>query len=106
MSAQLFASITYDERMNFFKSWNERHGPMGFLAYDVTSFSTNAKGEINREYGYNRDEETTKQINLGCFVSEFTDLPVFYVTYPGSIVDKSHLPYLMAYGAEAEMRGV
>jgi transposase len=37
---------------------------------------------------------------MGCFVSETTGLPMFYVTYPGSITDMIHLPYMMAYNDE------
>jgi transposase len=99
-SSQLFASITHDERMSFFKSWIDKQDPGAYLAYDVSSFSTYAKDIINGEYGHNRDGERLPQINLGCFVSESSELPIFYVTYPGSIVDKSHLPYMMAYNNE------
>ena len=62
------------------------------MAYDVTSFSTCAKGALGGEFGCNRDGDRLPQVNLGAFVSETTGLPVFYVTYPGSVVDKSHLP--------------
>ena len=30
---------------------------------------------------------------------------MFYVTYPGSIVDKSYLPYMMAYNKELGLGG-
>jgi transposase len=99
-SSNLFASITYDEKMSFFKRWIAKQPPSPYLAYDVTSFSTYAKDIIGSEYGYNRDGERLPQINLGCFVSETTGRPVFFVNYPGSIVDKSHLPYIMAYNEE------
>jgi hypothetical protein len=99
-SSELFRSITYDERMAFFKNWLKRQPPGEYLAYDVTSFSTYAKNIMDSEYGYNRDGERLPQINLGCFLSESTGLPVFYVTYSGSIVDKSHLPYMMEYNSE------
>jgi transposase len=98
LSSRLFASVTHDEKMNFFKLWIERHVTEGgFLAYDVTSFSTYAKGITDRENGYNRDRERIPQINLGCYVYQTSGLPVFYVTYPGSITDKSALPSMMAY---------
>jgi transposase len=37
------------------------------------------------------------QINMGLYIGQTSRLHVFYVTYPGSIVDKSHLPSMMAY---------
>lgn len=99
-ASSLFASLTHDERMAFFKAWIEHQSPSGYLAYDVTSFSSYALGILDAEWGYNRDNEKLPQINLGCYFSEQSGLPVFYVTYPGSILDKSHLPYMMAYNDE------
>ena len=86
--------------MTFFRAWAHEHGRGQYLAYDVTSFSTYAKGITDAEWGYNRDGEKLPQINLGCYYGQQNALPVFYVTYPGSIVDKSHLSYMMAYNDE------
>ena len=96
----LFASITHDERMEFFRAWIRRQQQHQHLAYDVTSFSSYAKGIADTEWGYNRDGDRLPQINLGCYLGEQNGLPMFYVTYPGSIIDKSHLPYMMAYNKE------
>lgn len=93
----LFASITHDERMAFFKLWVREHAHDNYLAYDVTSFSSYAKGIEDTEWGYNRDGDKLPQINLGCYLGYESALPLFYVTYPGSIVDKSHMSYMMAY---------
>ena len=99
-SSALFASITYEERMTFFKEWIAAVSPQGYLAYDVTSFSSYAEGIIELEWGYNRDGDKLPQINLGCYLSQELNLPMFYVTYPGSIVDKSHFSYMMAYNKD------
>ena len=99
-ASSLFASITHDERMAFFKSWVAIQIHTQYLAYDVTSFSSYAKGIENTEWGYNRDGDKLAQINMGCYLGEESGLPIFYVTYPGSIVDKSHMPYMMAYNKE------
>jgi transposase len=99
-SSLLFASISRDARMAFFRRWVALQTHSGYLAYDVTSFSTYANGIRDAEWGYNRDGEDLPQINLGCYLGQESELPVFYVTYPGSIVDKSHLPYMMAYNGE------
>ena len=102
----LFASITHDERMAFFKNWIKRNSGDGYLVYDVTSFSTYADGISDSEWGYNRDHDKLPQINLGCYLLENSGLPMFYVTYPGSIVDKSHMPYMMAYNDELGIKNV
>lgn len=104
LASWLFASISRDERMAFFRSWVARQPTPQYLAYDVTSFSTYAQGISNAEWGYNRDGERLPQINLGCYVVQNSGLPVFYVTYPGSIVDKSHLPHMLAYNDELGIR--
>lgn len=39
------------------------------------------------EWGYNRDKEKLPQINLGMYFGETSRLPVYYCTYPGSILD-------------------
>ena len=99
-ASSLFASITHDERMAFFKSWVAIQTHTQYLAYDVTSFSSYAKGIEGTEWGYNRDGDKLAQINMGCYLGEESGLPLFYVTYPGSIVDKSHMKYMMAYNKE------
>ena len=105
-ASSLFASITHDERMAFFKSWVAIQALTQYLAYDVTSLSSYAKGIEDTEWGYNRDGEKLAQINMGCYLGEESGLPVFYVTYPGSIVDKSHMPYMMAYNDELGIHNV
>jgi transposase len=100
-SSAVFASITHGERMHFFREWvRVQESKDDYYAYDVTSFSTYARGISDAEFGYNRDGEDLPQINLGCYFDQQNGLPMFYVTYPGSIVDKSHLPYMMAYNGE------
>jgi transposase len=99
-ASRLFASITHGERMAFFASWAARLATGAYLAYDVTSFSTYAHGIDDAEWGYNRDHDKLPQINLGAYLDQTTALPVFYTTYPGSIVDKSHLPHMMAHNAD------
>jgi transposase len=99
-ASSLFASLTHDERMAFFRGWVSANAKQGYISYDVTSFSSYAGGIRDLEWGYNRDYDKLPQVNLGCYLAQESRLPMFYVTYPGSIVDKSHLPYMMAYNDE------
>jgi transposase len=105
-SSELFSKISYDERMEFFRRWLASQSLGSFLAYDSTSFSTYSKGIIKREYGFNKDGDRLPQINFGCYFSQSAKLPVFYVTYPGSIVDKSHLRFMMAYNEDLGIKDV
>ena len=105
-STALIGSIDYNERMSFFKEWVSTQPNNESLAYDVTSFSTYATGINDAEWGYNRDKEDLPQINLGCYLGQESRLPLFYVTYPGSITDKTHLPYMMAYNEDLGIKDV
>jgi hypothetical protein len=99
-TSEVFASISHADRMAFFRAWARAQPTGSYYAYDVTSFSTYASGIRDTEWGYNRDQEKLPQINLGCYVNQDTGLPVFYLTYPGSIVDVSHLPSMMAFNTD------
>jgi len=104
-ASSLFASLTHKERMAFFREWVVVNTKQGYVSYDVTSFSSYAEGIHDLEWGYNRDDDRLPQVNLGCYLAQESRLPMFYVTYPGSIVDKSHLPYMMAYNNELGIGG-
>jgi transposase len=86
--------------INFFRQWVAKISQNEYFVYDVTSFSSYASGITDTEWGYNRDGDRLPQINMGLYVGRTSLLPVFYVTYPGSIVDKSHLSSMMAYNAD------
>jgi len=91
----LFASITEEERREFFKEWIQYRGEQEYLAYDVTSFSTYSQFIDIVEWGYNRDNDNLPQINLGMFYGITSNMPVYYHTYSGSIPDKSCLEFMM-----------
>ena len=101
----LFASLTHSMRMAFFRGWISINAKQGYISYDVTSFSSYAEGVRDLEWGYNRDSDRLPQVNLGCYLAQESRLPMFYVIYPGSIVDKSHLPYMMGYNNELGIGG-
>jgi transposase len=104
--SRLFSSLENAERMSFFKEWIGLHIQNEYIAYDVTSFSTYSRNIDDAEYGYNRDGESLPQINLALYMGQTSLLPMFYVTYNGSIVDKSHLKYMMGYNAELGIENV
>jgi transposase len=104
--SELFASLSNAKRMAFFKEWIGINIQKEYIAYDVTSFSTYARNIDDASYGYNRDNESIPQINLALYMGQTSLLPMFYVTYDGSIVDKSHLQYMMAYNAELDIENV
>ena len=95
--SRILESLKEPRRMDFFRAWVHARQQHEYLAYDVTSISSYARGNDLVEYGYNRDKEKLPQVNLGMYYGEESKLPIFYCTYKGSIVDKSHLRYIMQY---------
>jgi len=94
-SSRLFEDISYKNRMRFFREWSKLRSASEYIAYDVTSFSSYSTGNEYLEWGYNRDSEKLPQINLGMYFGETSRLPIYYCVYPGSILDKTHLQYMM-----------
>ena len=93
--SRLFGSISMDERMAFFHEWMKLKYSKEYIAYDVSSISSYGKGMESLEWGYNRDKEKLRQINLGVYYGEESKLPLYYRIYPGSIPDKAHLRYMV-----------
>ena len=93
--SELFALLGLPERSAFLSSWVRLRQEEEYIAYDVTSLSTYSGGIEDAEWGHNRDGEDLLQINLGMFVGETSQLPVYYATYQGSVLDKTHLSYML-----------
>lgn len=91
----LFAALSMHERSSFLSSWVRLRQEEEYIAYDVTSLSTYSGGIEDAEWGHNRDGEDLCQVNLGMFVGENSRLPVYYATYQGSVLDKTHLSFMM-----------
>jgi len=104
--SRILSGLVERKRMDFFRAWVHARQQQEYLAYDVTSISSYSKGNDVVEYGYNRDGEELPQINLGMYYGEESRLPIFYCTYKGSIVDKSHLPYMMKYNERLGIKDV
>jgi len=104
--SRVLKSLDEPHRMDFFRAWANVRQQQEYLAYDVTSISSYSRGNDMVEHGYNRDGENMAQINLGMYYGEESGLPIFYCTYKGSIVDKSHLPYMMQYNERLGIKDV
>ena len=104
--SRVLKSLDETRRMDFFRAWANARQQHEYLAYDVTSVSSHSRGNDMVEHGYNRDGEDMPQVNLGMYYGEESRLPIFYCTYKGSIVDKSHLPYMMQYNKRLGIKDV
>lgn len=102
--SELFSELKVENRTVFFKEWMKKAHEEEFIAYDVTSISSYSEEISHVERGYNRDKENLAQINLGMFFGETSRLPLYYSVYPGSIVDKSYLPFMIALTESMDMK--
>lgn len=93
--SRVFQAIDYKSRMDFFRIWIYARDQSEYIAYDVTSVSSYAKGIEALEWGYNRDKESLPQINFALYYGQQSMLPLYYCVYPGSVPDKTHLEYML-----------
>ena len=93
--SRVFQAIDYKSRMDFFRTWIYARTPSEYIAYDVTSVSSYARGIEALEWGYNRDKESLPQLNFAMYYGQQSMLPLYYCVYPGSVPDKTHLEYML-----------
>jgi len=92
--SELLVQIGHTEvyRERFFRRWADRFTKTNrFIVFDITSISSYANGIDSVEWGYNRDQESLPQINLGIVYGEPSGMPLYYSVYPGSIHDVTTL---------------
>jgi len=95
-SSELFASISEDERYQFFCLQGRRRTEKEYLAYDTTSISSYSKGLKQVRYGYNKEGDYLPQINLALLFGEESNLPFYYRKLPGNIADVKTIKNLIA----------
>ena len=89
--SEILSSVTEDGVQTFFNKWIRSVLEDDYLCYDITSVSSYAELNEYVKYGYNRDGEKLKQINLAMLFGQKSQLPVFYRRLPGNISDVSTL---------------
>jgi transposase len=90
---RLLAGVGSDgkARSEFFRLWIEACGKPRALIHDTTSISTYAEGLSQAEWGYNRDKEDLRQVNIALVCSRDGRIPLWFRTIPGSVPDVSTL---------------
>jgi len=95
-SSELFASISEEERENFFRLQGKRRIEQEYWAYDTTSVSSYSKCLKQVRYGRNKDFEPLPQINLAMLFGEESNLPFYYRKLAGNIPDVKTIKNLLA----------
>ena len=98
--------VTVDQRISFLNEWNRKrdHREKIYISYDSTNKSSQA-GDISLiELGHAKDGVEADIFNYSIAYDRNNREPLFYESYPGSIVDVSQLQYTLkkakGYGYE------
>ncbi len=98
--------VTVDQRISFLNEWNKKrdHREKIYISYDSTNKESHA-GDIGMvELGHAKDGGETDIFNYSIAYDRYNREPLFYESYPGSIVDVSQLQYTLkkakGYGYE------
>ena len=93
--SEIFANISENGKLTFFKRRTKRTIKSEYLAYDTTSISSYSEMMKQIKYGKNKDLEKLAQINLAIVFGEESKLPVYYRKLPGNITDVSIIKKLL-----------
>lgn len=88
---EILRTIDEDRAQTFFNKWARKVLERDYLCYDITSVSSYSELNEYAKYGYNRDGEKLKQINLAMLFGQESQLPIYYRRLPGNIGDVSTL---------------
>ena len=89
--------MTVDQSITFLNDWNEArdHSERIYVSYDSTNKSCQA-GDIEiAEFGHSKNGQDKPVFNYSIAYDRNNREPLFYETYPGSIVDVSQLQYML-----------
>ena len=89
--SELLAGITSEERNNFYQLWCSLRSEVEYLALDITSTSSYSRLIDSVEWGYNRDGENLRQINICLLMGQKSRYPIYQSVYGGSLKDVTTL---------------
>jgi len=89
--SELLYAFGYNERVEFFKQWYLHIREQEYVALDITSVSSYSERIDMLEWGYNRDGEDLRQLNICMLFGEKTMMPIYQTLYSGSLTDVTTL---------------
>lgn len=95
-SSELFASITDNAVMDFFRLQGKRRIEKEYWAYDSTSISSYSESLKQIQYGKNKDGDNLAQLNLLLLFGEESGLPFYYRKLAGNIPDVKTVKTLLS----------
>jgi len=95
-SSDLFASITEEEKVKFFKLQGRRREENEYWAYDITSISSYSDSLRQVQYGHNKENDRLPQLNLALVYGEESGIPFYYKKLAGNVPDSKTIKNLLA----------
>ncbi len=95
-SSELFASITEEQKADFFRLQGKRRSEKEFWAYDTTSISSFSEQLRQVQYGKNKENDPLPQFNLAMVFGEESNLPFYYRKLAGNIPDSKTIKHLLS----------
>lgn len=95
-SSELFASITEENRYDFFRLQAARRMENEYWAYDTTSISSYSEGLQQVKYGKNKEQDGLAQLNLALLFGQESNLPFYYRKLSGNINDVQTVKHTLA----------
>lgn len=95
--SDFLSRTTTDQRILFLNEWNEKrdHRERIYIFYDSTNKNSQA-GDIDLvEFGHPKNDQGKEIFNYSIAYDRNNREPLFYESYPGSIVDISQLQYTL-----------
>ena len=89
--AEVLEKITSSDILKFQSLWIKQFPKEIKFSLDITSVSTYSESILDALWGYNRDKETLKQINILLIVAQSSRMPVWFEVLPGAISDVTTL---------------
>jgi transposase len=89
--SDLLTMFSFGERCSFYRQWSRLINSKEYIALDITSVSSYSENIKDCEWGYNRDGDKLKQINICLLFGQTSRLPVYQTEYSGSLKDISTL---------------
>jgi hypothetical protein len=89
--SELLGAFGHNERAIFFRRWYQHVREREYVALDITSVSSYAQNIGMLGWGYNRDGDDLRQINICMLFGESSMMPIYQTIYQGSLNDVATL---------------
>ena len=100
--SRLFSKLDQSDIQRVLNRWNDRMDKKSsiYISYDSTNKNTQAGDLEIAEFGHAKGDKGLPIFNFAVAYDQSNSMPLFYESYPGSIVDSAQLRYAIdkAYG--------